>query len=122
MRTVFEEFGLSLRKRTAGDVGVEIEVEGRNLPYTEKYWKREADGSLRGPENAEYVLRKPATLTQLKMALKSLAIDYRASEAKVDESVRAGVHVHVNVQHMNMVEVYNFITLYLILEELLTKY
>ena len=122
MKTVFQEFSLPAGKHTAGDVGVEIEVEGRRLPYPQKYWKREHDGSLRGPENAEYVLAKPSTLNQLKLALKSLSIDYKSTDARIDDSVRAGVHVHVNVQALNMVELYNFITLYLVLEELLTKF
>ena len=122
MRTVFEEFVLPVRKKTIGDVGVEIEVEGLHLPHPEKYWRREADGSLRGPESAEYVLAKPLTTVQLKMALKSLALDYKTAGSKIDDTVRAGVHVHVNVQNMNMVEVYNYITLYLVLEELLTKF
>ena len=50
MNNVFKVFGLPIRKKCAGDVGVEIEVEGVNLPYPGKYWRREADGSLRGPE------------------------------------------------------------------------
>lgn len=122
MRKVFAVFGLPLRKKCAGDVGVEIEVEGRHLPNPEKYWRREADGSLRGPESAEYVLSSPLPITKLPLALKSLKLDYKASGAVIDDSVRAGIHVHINVQDLNMVEVYNYITLYLILEELLTKY
>ena len=122
MNNVFKVFGLPIRKKCAGDVGVEIEVEGVNLPYPGKYWRREADGSLRGPESAEYVLSSPLPINKLAIALKSLKLDYKNSGARIDDSVRAGVHVHVNVQDMNMIEVYNYITLYLILEELLVKY
>lgn len=121
MRNVMSWFGVPERFKTAGDVGIEIEVEGRNLPYPEKYWKREQDGSLRG-ESAEYVLVKPLSLDQAAIALKSLAIDYKKAGAEIDDSVRAGVHVHVNVQTLNIVELYNFITLYLVLEELLVEF
>lgn len=122
MKTVMEWFRIPLRLKTAGDVGVEIEVEGHNLPIAEKYWRNEHDGSLRGAENREYVLAKPSTLNQLKMALKYLDIKYKECNSVVDDSVRAGVHVHVNVQTLNMVELYNFMTLYIILEEALVKW
>lgn len=121
MKTVAQWFGIDARYLTKGDVGIEIEVEGRNLPNPEKYWRREADGSLRG-ESAEYVLNKPMTLDQAAIALKSLTLDYKKAGTKADDSVRAGVHVHVNVQSLNIVELYNFMTLYLILEEILVKY
>lgn len=122
MKTVMEVFGIPLGHRVPGDVGVEIEVEGRNLPGGDKWWRRDADGSLRGEDSAEYVLHKPVTLDQLKIALKSLSLNYKQANSRVDESVRAGVHVHINVQDMSIVQVYNFITLYLVFEELLTKY
>lgn len=122
MRTVMEIFGVPGHLKVAKDVGVEIEVEGKNLPGGDKYWRREHDGSLRGEENAEYVLKEPLTLLQLKMALKSLAINYKTAGARIDESVRAGIHVHVNVQELNIIQLYNYITLYFVFEELLTKY
>lgn len=122
MKKVVDWFGISPGKRTKGDVGVEIEVEGKNLPTTTKYWRMEKDGSLRGEENMEYVLAKPLTLAQLSIALKYLDKCYRDADSVVDESVRAGVHVHVNVQDLNIVELYNFMTIYLILEEVLVEY
>lgn len=122
MKNVQAIFGIPDNMRVAGDVGVEIEVEGLRLPQGGKYWRREQDGSLRGAENAEYVLRTPLTLHQLKMALKSLAIGYKKNESVVDESVRAGVHVHVNVQGLSIIQLYNYLTLYLVFEELLTKF
>lgn len=122
MKNVQTIFGIPTNMKVAGDVGVEIEVEGLRLPQGDKYWRREQDGSLRGAENAEYVLRTPLTLHQLKMALKSLAMGYKKNESVVDDSVRAGVHVHINVQDLNIIQLYNYLTLYLVFEELLTKF
>lgn len=119
MLNVRQTFGL---RETKGDFGVEIEVEGHNLPWPVKYWRREHDGSLRGMENAEYVLAKPLGAKALSNALRYLDEAYQDSGSVVDESVRAGVHVHINVQELNMVEVYNMIVIYLILEELMVKY
>lgn len=122
MKKVVDWFGIPNHLFTKGDVGVEIEVEGKRLPKIDKFWKMEQDGSLRGEENIEYVLRKPSTLNQLAIALKFLDKAYRDNDAVVDDSVRAGVHVHVNVQGLNIVELYNFMTLYLILEEVLVEF
>lgn len=122
MKTVCNWFGIPPQLYTDGDVGIEIEVEGKRLPITVRYWRMEHDGSLRGEENKEYVLAKPSTLAQAKIALKYLGIKYKEYDSVVDDSVRAGVHVHVNVQKLNIVELYNFMTVYIILEELLVKF
>ena len=123
MKTVMQWFGIREDFAAKGDVGIEIEVEGKNLPkHFEKYWRVEADGSLRGEDNAEYVLEKPLTIKQAKLALSHLNMQYKKHQAVVDDTVRAGVHVHINVQQLNIVELYNYMTLYLILEELLVKF
>lgn len=123
MKKVVSWFGIPPQYYTKGDVGIEIEVEGENLPHTDKYWKMEADGSLRNdPESMEYVLAKPSTLEQARIALKYLEVMYKKHNTNVHDSVRAGVHVHINVQDLNIVELYNFMTVYIILEDLLTKY
>ncbi len=112
---------LRLRK-TVGDLGVEIEVEGDDLPGREfGYWKTERDGSLRG-ESAEYVLRKPLDKDSLEKALKELDTAYRECDTNVHDSIRAGVHVHVNVQELTKLQLFNFIAVYLILEDLLIKW
>lgn len=121
MKTVSDWFSIPPRFFTEGDVGIEVEVEGHNLPVTQKYWKMEEDGSLRG-ESKEYVLEKPSTLAQARLALKYLGVMYNKHESVVHDSVRAGVHVHINVQKLNIIELYNFMTVYIILEDLLTKY
>lgn len=122
MRTVAEAFGIARGLLTKGDVGIEIEVEGKSLPRRVKGWKSEADGSLRGEENIEFVLERPSTLAEAKQALANLDEAYKSNESVVDDTVRAGVHVHVNVQELTLVELFNFITIYLILEEPLTKF
>lgn len=122
MRTVAEAFGIPRGFLTKGEVGIEIEVEGKNLPRRVDGWKSEADGSLRGEENIEFVLERPGTLEEARKALDNLDKAYKANDSTVDDTVRAGVHVHINVQHLTLVELFNFITIYLILEEPLTKF
>lgn len=109
--------------QTNGLVGIEIEVEGRRLPEAiGSYWKREHDGSLRG-ESAEYVLKKPVALDKVEKALGVLTAAYKKNNTEVNnESPRTGVHVHVNVQDLDMVKVFNMITLYHALEELMVRF
>lgn len=119
MKTVAQVFDIG--RLTDGDVGIEIEVEGRGLPGAPKEWHAERDGSLQG-ESCEYVLAKPSTLNEAQAALRSLEKTWKENGTKIDKAVRAGVHVHVNCQHLNMIELVNFITIFLLLENVLTKW
>lgn len=120
--TVSKVFQIPAGRMTKGDIGIEIEVEGRRLPALDKYWRATHDGSLKGPEAIEYVLQEPMTLPQVRKSLSYLESRYVECKTEVHDSVRAGVHVHVNVQQLSIIELYNFITLYLIFEELLVKF
>ena len=114
-------FNVRPRYKTSGDLGVEVEVEGVDLPRPDKYWITEHDGSLRG-EAREYVLKKPMSAEGVAAALTYLDKCYIDEGTEVFESVRAGVHVHVNVQDLTVVQLYTFMTAYIILEDLLTKF
>jgi len=107
---------IGLRK-TLGDIGVEIEVEGRNLPGETWNWRRDADPSLRGYETAEYVLQKPVLQKDLNDVFEELKEAFKASRGTIDKGYRAGVHVHINVQELTTVELFNFITLFLMFED-----
>lgn len=122
MKNVMSYFGVAPRYKCDGDLGIEIEVEGENLPQTRKYWRMEHDGSLRGEENMEYVLSKPLSLDGCRKALDYLDECYNNNNTVVDDTVRAGVHVHVNVQRLSIIELFNFITLYIIFEDILVKF
>lgn len=108
-------------RNTAGDVGIEVEVEGTNLPHIDEYWNVTHDGSLRG-EALEYVFKRPLELSKAKEALDYLGHHLSKKGVSVLDSGRCGVHVHVNCQKLNIVELYNFFTLNFILEDLLTAF
>ena len=120
MKTVLDVF--RLRKQVDGDIGLEIEVEGANLPMARGNWRNEIDGSLRGEEAREYVIKCPTSLPGLANDLNSLSGQFAANKARIDETVRAGVHVHINCQRLTMLELYTYIVVYLILENLLVKW
>lgn len=119
MRTIKQLFNLN---HVQGDVGVEIEVEGRNLPKYLNYWRVTGDGSLKGEENLEYVLAKPVPIDDLKGRLEYLKDMFIHKKARFDDTYRAGVHVHINVQSLTVKELFNFITTYLVVEDLLLTF
>lgn len=120
MTTVFKEMGI--RRKVSGDIGIEIEVEGYNLPVAGAFWRNEEDGSLKAAETREYVLSEPSSLAGAKKALNYLDKLYRVNETVVDDSVRAGVHVHINCQQLTLTELYNYITTFLVLENVLVRW
>jgi hypothetical protein len=109
-----------------GEVGIEVELEGEGLPtniakgkFSKAFWNIEGDGSLRGP-SAEYVLRSPIPRGSVNEALTQLY-----SKLQYDsllDSGRAGVHIHINVRDLNLPQLYSFILLYLVFENVLVKY
>lgn len=105
-----------------GDVGIEIEVEGRNLPRGIGPWVAKQDGSLRG-EAVEYVLRDPVLFKNVKSALELLS-DWFNHDAgtKLNMSHRTSVHVHLNCQRFFTQEIYNLICLYFLFEEFLISF
>src|SRR5690554_4489434 len=110
---------------TEGDVGIEIEAEGVNLPRADRYWNRVHDGSLRGDgldRACEYVLKRPMTSEEAQEALTYLEEQYKENGTVVNDSPRCGVHVHINCQRMSVLHLYNFMVLYLILEDVLVKW
>jgi len=101
---------------TDGDVGIEIELEGSNLPDGCNIWRRDDDGSLKPEdESAEYVLYKPVKMGEVKKVLGLL--EDALEDSIVDTTYRAGTHVHINVQDMTMVQVMNMVVLFLLLED-----
>ncbi len=105
-----------------GEVGIEIELEGTNLPREVgggAVWTVTRDGSLRD-EAYEYVLSVPIERKAVKGALSSLY--ERLNRSVLTDSGRAGVHVHVNIRDLTPHQLYNFILLYLVFEKNLVNF
>jgi hypothetical protein len=122
----------------AGEIGLEIEVEGTNLPGYHRneegnvavpmrnHWRIENDGSLRtnnpGDEACEYVLRNPVSRDDLSKALDFFTKKWSDAGATSYDTYRCSVHVHLNVSDWPMRRVYSFLTAWFILEELLVDW
>ncbi len=121
-----------------GDIGIEIEVEGKRLPNVtigvnsltkvevidgfQKFWAYHPDGSLRGEENGEYVLRNPIKFGLVPDALKDLWDTFKECKTRIDDSNRTSVHVHLNCQQFHTNRLTSLMALYIIFEEILTAW
>lgn len=126
MQTMYKDLRLNCTKYP-DPFGVEIEVEGGRLPLFNKHdnevpWRCERDGSLKGKESIEYVSKTPLSLRGVAEALNFLDTAYMGNKAKVSETVRAGVHVHLNIQEWSPIELITFATTYYILEGMFVKW
>lgn len=116
-----ECFGL---RKTNGQIGLEIETEGATGGFDQldsDVWRLDRDGSLRGG-GIELTLRKPLSRNGVLKAVQSVQelVDNRAVE--IEDSGRAGVHVHLNMQERTIAQVYNVVCAYLIFEDVLTEW
>lgn len=113
-------------KQQTGDVGLEIEVEGIRLPHGNEGlpspWRYYEDGSLRGEENAEYVLKAPIPFKKVGDVLDSLWAKFTDLGSQLDDSNRTSVHVHLNVQPFFLNRLTAFISLYYVFEDILTQW
>lgn len=110
------------------EVGIEVEMEGVNLRAIRSlHWRATDDGSLRAPDRTggvavEFVLSRPCARQEVE---KRLALLWRLMEQDTAEllpSRRCGIHIHVNCQHMTVLQVINFIVLYAIYETALLRF
>lgn len=121
-KTIRELFGCAAKK---GEVGLEIEVEGQGLIHgpVRPFWGYHEDGSLRGPENAEYVLMQPIERKLVPNALENLFTALQKQGSKLRKnSPNTSVHVHLNFQDVSLKQTYTTICTWYILEEALMEY
>lgn len=102
----------------AGDVGVEIEVEGVNLPNVRTDdWVTVPDGSLR--DGLEYIFNGPKPIERVPELLDNLNKSF--AKSKLSFSFRTSVHVHLNCLGLNEDQVKAVIFAYLLLEPVLLR-
>lgn len=113
---LWQVYGMRLRNNGKG-VGIEIEVEGTNLPAAipGNRWSAVRDGSLRG-ESFEYVLKGPMNVSEANTALDDLEVAFKDHGSTIKEAHRGSVHVHVNVQDYTCEQIFTTIFLWLLVE------
>ena len=128
--SVFHHIGLQNNAIHYPDsYGIEVELEGQNFVNPPDsvlmYWFCHKDGSLRiknlGDSAIEYVSRQPFPIEQTHQAITELFNYLTSPGVMVYDSYRTSIHVHINFGMETFRTVYNFMTLSLILDELLVS-
>lgn len=119
-------------KIVKGDVGLELEVEGKRLPSQEdvstfksstlgRVWTVHNDGSLRNG-GLEYVLDAPCLEEEVPEMVEGLFKIFDVNKTKLDFNQRTSTHVHINVSHMKANHLTSFLVLWYIFEEALLNW
>lgn len=119
-REIISLFGVRHRP---GEIGLELEVEGRNIvdaPNPPVGWSKIKDGSLRG-DSAEFILTNPIKRENLHKALDALYEYYGEAGIVLNNSYRTSVHVHLNMQKAKLRQVISLLCLYTCFESLLVN-
>ena len=113
---------------TRGSVGLELEMESETcaFPKERKYvpegWVYHHDDSLRGLDNAEYVLESPCEFEEVKESVDKVfkaLLDYNTVH---HESNRASTHVHLNAQLFTLRRLATFLGLFYTVEDVLSHW
>lgn len=111
-------------------LGIELEVEGRNLPsegdlarvtFGGANWTTHRDGSLRG-ENYEYVLSKPLNIDDLTKMVEGLYNIFYRKNTTLTLSNRCSTHVHYNVGGCKINDITNMLVLWFTFEKALIRF
>ena len=102
------------------EIGIEVELEGQGLKVAVNGWLTEGDGSLRN-YGVEFILREPLSKKDAYIRLDGLYKSLKKNSI-LNISDRCAVHIHVNCQNMEIKQVFNYISLYLILEDLILSW
>jgi hypothetical protein len=101
--------------------GVEVELEASSdFPQSRIVgWEARIDNSLRG-NSVEYVFSTPLNYEESQAAILHLYSRLAAAKTSINDSMRAGVHVHVNQSNRTFREVLTFLCCYWLVEDKLT--
>jgi hypothetical protein len=106
-------------RKTAGDVGIEIECEGHLVAWNNENWRVQRDDSLRNG-GLEWTFTKPAKIEKVGKLLGEWAEGTKGS--LFAQSLRTSVHVHVNCQDFTYRQIYTILAAYWIMDSLLVRW
>jgi hypothetical protein len=113
------------RNSESDEIGIELEVESESVTNLVSsfeqlkatgcdYWTMKDDGSLRNGK--EFVFTKALNRVDATKAIEAFFKVFKENNNALKNSERCSSHMHLNFQHMSMLQVYNFKTLFYMLE------
>lgn len=119
-------------KRVNGDIGLELEIEGKKLPQQEdlddfkssklgRRWVTHTDGSLRNG-GLEYVLDAPCDETEVEELVGGLFKIFDNKSSTLNLTQRTSTHVHINVSKLRANVLTSYLVLWYIFEEALVNW
>lgn len=125
---------ITARPVIAGDIGVELEIEGENLPREVPGWVAKDETSLRGKGGrtvqreeknfdtpVEYVCQKPVLFKSLYGKLKLLREALSAKGTSFSLTNRASTHIHLNMTGETLRTVLFFVMLFTMVEPIILR-
>lgn len=110
-----------MAQRYEGKFGVEIEVEGQNLPQNVPGWVVHKEPSLRGAA-AEYVTNGAVSRRGLEGCMELLEAQFKLNGAKPRDTYRAGIHIHYNMQKRNLLSIVQAVIRWTMVEPVFMKW
>lgn len=115
-KPVYEFFG---RPKKVADVGIELEVEGQNLPAAVPHWQSKPEGSLQ--DGVEYIT-KPIKADVVKQYVDGLnEFITKTIGATIKPSYRCSTHIHMNVLPETIEDVLGILVIFTMFEPVLLK-
>lgn len=113
-KPVHEVFGVS---KKIADVGIELEVEGVNLPGHAPHWTAKSEGSLQS--GIEYIT-KPIKVDAVEVYVDNLR-KFIAEQygSQIKPSYRCSTHIHMNVSATNLEDALGFVVVFTMFEPLM---
>jgi hypothetical protein len=118
--------------RVEGDVGIELEIEGANLPAqgtllvepiaskSKGVWVVKQDGSLRG--GLEYVTSGAIYVSEVREMVSGLFKAYNKAGSRINNSNRCSTHIHVNVSDLKVNQINSAIALWITFQKCLIEW